>query len=142
MQDAAPAQPEDPAVLLFDGACGFCTAATQWLARRFARPVRTAPWQAEALGRYGLSPRVAAQAAWWIEPDGTAYRGHRAIARALLACRPPWRLLGRVMDTPGSRALAWLGYELVAHMRGSLPGAEPAWPKGRTPLSDRTRASL
>lgn len=135
--DAGRAEPAgSPPVLIFDGACGFCTAATQWLARRFARPVRVTPWQAEPLGRYGLSPRVAAQSAWWIEADGTVYRGHRAMAHALLACRAPWHRLGRVLEAPGVRALAWLGYGIVARIRGWLPGVAPAWPRGRAPARD------
>lgn len=126
-----------PPILVFDGECGFCTASVLWLRRRLKRPVELVPWQkpAEAggLAELGLDREQLRRWAWWLE-DGRRWRGHRAVGRALLACRGAWPALGAVLLAPPP--LSWsaaLGYRLVARLRGHLPGVTPAcrrdhWP--------------
>ncbi|MCB1055501.1 MAG: DUF393 domain-containing protein [Acidobacteria bacterium] len=126
------------ATLVFDGDCGFCTRTVLWLGERWARPVRSVPWQSADLAALGLTEEQTRRAAWWVgAADETPRRrggGHRAVAYALGACRPPWPVLGWILRAPPP--LSWIfaaGYRLVARFRGYLPGATPAcrlpsWP--------------
>ena len=105
-------------VLVYDGDCGFCTGAADFVGgRRFA-------WQelgAEGLARLGLTVAEARDAAWWVDETGR-YRGHLAIGHALSRRSP----LGRVLLVP---PLSWAGtavYPLVARWRHRLPGGTPA----------------
>lgn len=113
-------------LLLFDGACGFCTACVDWLAPRLARRTRILPWQEAGLEELGLARDDAAATVWWIEPDGARFAGAEAVAQALLSCRDPWPRLGRALLLPGIRHLAHPGYAFVARLRGHLPGVQPA----------------
>jgi len=62
------------------------------------------------------------RAAWWID-DRHRDEGARAIARALLAARRPWPVVGVVLLTPPVSVLAALVYRVVARHRHRLPGA-------------------
>jgi predicted DCC family thiol-disulfide oxidoreductase YuxK len=73
-----------------------------------------------------VSEAEAQRKAWWIESDGRRSGGHRAVARALLACRGGWPLLGRLLLLPPVSWLAVPGYALVARYRRHLPGVKPA----------------
>jgi len=116
-------------VLVYDGDCGFCTASARWLERRIGHAGRIAP--AQGLGRTGLSDlgltvEDAAGAAWWIDGDGRAWRGHLAVAQALRACPGPFRCVGELAARP---PLSWLGagvYRVVVRWRHLLPGATDA----------------
>jgi hypothetical protein len=94
---------------------------------RFKEPVATLPWQKADLERLGVSEDEARSAAWWVEPSGRRYGGHRAVARALLACGGIWSVLGRFLFLPApvSWAGSW-GYALVVRYRHFLPGTTPA----------------
>lgn len=122
---ASDAHPEWP-LLVFDGDCGFCTSTAMWVEAR-APDIRVAPWQVLELDALGLSGDDVTRFAWWLDPRaGLRERGHRAIGHALLACRMPWPIVGRLVLTP---PFSWLGipvYRLVARFRGSLPGATAA----------------
>ncbi len=113
-------------VLLFDGNCGFCTRAAQWVKRWDRKDrIRVVPFQQPgAPERYGLTREACEQAAWVITPDGERHRGAAAILTALseaLGC--PWiRTLYRV---PPFRWIADAGYAWVAAHRGLLPGTCP-----------------
>lgn len=120
------ATPRVRPLLVFDGYCGFCTRSVLWLLPRFASPVDTMPAQRLDLAAVGLGKDDVKRFAWWIEADGRRSRGHRAIARALLACRRPWPLAGRLLLLPPVSWLAALGYRLVARYRRFLPGTTPA----------------
>lgn len=108
-------------VIVYDGDCGFCRRTLRWayaVGGRF-EAVPAADVDPAALG---LTDRDLAEAAWWIDADGTPHRGHLAVARALETSRWwPVRLLGRatgsrVLDPVASRAYAW-----VAANRGRFP---------------------
>lgn len=112
-------------LLIYDGDCGFCTAA----ARRFGDlahgSASVQPWQALELGDYGLTEAQANSAVYWVA-DGTAHAGADAVAHSLQALALPWRLVGRVLATP---PFIWIGrliYPVVARNRHRLPGATEA----------------
>jgi predicted DCC family thiol-disulfide oxidoreductase YuxK len=112
-------------MLVFDGDCGFCTRSAHWLAAHTADPLQVVPYQALDLATLSLSEHDVTHYAWWLD-GGRRARGHRAIARALLTCRAPWSLIGRLILLP---PLSWLGapmYRLIARYRGRLPGATTA----------------
>ncbi len=113
-------------VLIFDGACGFCTRAARWVQRwdRQGR-IRLVPFQQPgAPERYGLTREACAQAAWAITPDGARHRGAAAVLVALgeaMGC--PW--IRRLYSLPPARWIADALYEWVAAHRGRLPGVRP-----------------
>jgi predicted DCC family thiol-disulfide oxidoreductase YuxK len=116
-------------LLVFDGDCGFCTSSAAWIARRWQGPGRTVPWQRldrEDLARAGLTTDQVAAAAWWIDERGRAWRGHLAVASALVAAGGMWGALGRLLFVPPIRWLAAVGYRLVTRYRYRLPGGTPA----------------
>jgi predicted DCC family thiol-disulfide oxidoreductase YuxK len=117
-------------VLVYDGDCGFCTTTATWITDRW-KPVGRAeavPWQHlgdTGLTRLGLSSDDVTTAAWWVE-DGRRFRGHLAVAHALMAAGGGWGLVGRALLVPPLRELAGVGYRLVARYRYRLPGGTPA----------------
>jgi predicted DCC family thiol-disulfide oxidoreductase YuxK len=117
-------------VLVYDGDCGFCTTAASWITGRWtpAGRAEALPWQhvGEAgLARLGLTTEDVTQAAWWVE-DGHRFRGHLAVAHALMAAGGGWGRVGRALLVPPLRAVAGVGYRLVARYRYRLPGGTPA----------------
>jgi predicted DCC family thiol-disulfide oxidoreductase YuxK len=120
--------PATPAILVFDGDCGFCTSAARWASRRFGRGERAEAWQllgAPALAGLGLTVEDARSAAWWVDGRGPA-RGHRAIGRALQAGGGWRRLAGTLVLTPPASWGAAVAYRLVVRYRYRLPGGTPA----------------
>lgn len=120
----APAESGTP-VLVYDGACGFCTWCVEWLESHLRRPVFLQAYQRADLPRLGLAPEDAAASVWWIGPEGQRRHGHRAVACALERCGGAWRGLGRLLVAPGLSRLAGLAYGLVSRWRGHLPGRTP-----------------
>ena len=110
--------------VVYDADCGFCTASADWLGRHGR--ATTQPWQTLDLAAAGLTERDVRDAAWFLPPIGRPVRGARAVAAALRECRPPWRLLGHVIDLPPVRPLAAVGYAVVARNRHRLPGSTDA----------------
>lgn len=132
--------PNGEAVLVFDGRCGFCTRAVEWLMTRARVPVRFEPYQATDLAAYGLTHAQASRAAWWVDPDGRRHRGHRAVGRSFEACGGGWRVVGWLCRVPPASWAAALVYRFVAKYRRHLPGATPAckrehWNSRVTPSS-------
>lgn len=128
----ASATSADGPLLVFDGDCGFCTTCAEWLEAHREQPLRIAPYQVLELEDLALDKQDVTRFAWWLD-GGTRARGHRAIGRALLACRRPWPIVGRLILLP---PFSWLGtpvYRLIANMRGRLPGSTAACrrPEGR-----------
>lgn len=113
-------------LLVFDGACGFCTGVARWAERRLPPGARAVPWQRAPLDRLGLSQAEAARVVWWIDPDGTRRPGHLAVAEALRAIGGGWGAVGSAIRVPPIRWLAAGVYRLVARFRGRLPGTTPA----------------
>lgn len=114
-------------VLIFDGECGFCTWAAEWVERRLPSGAGIVPWQlVEDLSAYGLTERDVSTAAYWIDARGRAHRGHRAMTGSLVAIGGGWGLLGRIAWVPPFSWIAAGTYEVVARNRRHLPGTTPA----------------
>lgn len=115
-----------PALLIFDGDCGFCTSSVEWLRRMLPAMPDASPYQWTPLAEYGLSETDAA-AKVWLVIDGRRFGGHRAVA-ALLTHQPcaTLRFLGHLMTVPPVSWVAAIGYRLVARYRFALPGGTPA----------------
>ena len=118
-----------PAILVFDGDCGFCTRSARWVERRWPAGAAAAlPSQRFTDGQLqdlGLTRSDVAEQVWWVE-TGVLLGGARAVARALRTTRGGWRRFGRAMELP---PLAWLGppvYRFVARNRHLLPGSTEA----------------
>jgi len=127
--DVTPAEPRG--ILIFDGDCGFCTGAVDWLIRALPAPPASVPYQWTELSRYGLTESDASERVWLVTATHQ-YGGHLAAA-AVLTHQPVAAL----------RALGWLGrippwswaasatYALVARYRHRLPGGTPACRRSR-----------
>lgn len=87
---------------------------------RIAPGVQVVPWQQADLERLGISPAQAQEAVQWADGEGPVRSGHEAIAAALNAAGPPWRIAGHLLLLPGFSWLAARGYRLVAANRGRL----------------------
>lgn len=113
-------------ILIFDGDCGFCTTTAGWIERRLPEPVRVSPWQILDLEELGLTENDVTTAAYWIDGEGRAHRGHLAIGRSLVAAGGFWRLVGHLLLRPPVSWLARPVYSWVAANRHRLPGATDA----------------
>jgi predicted DCC family thiol-disulfide oxidoreductase YuxK len=113
-------------VFVFDGDCSFCTSSADWIGARLHPSVRVEPWQRLDLRSLGLTERDVETAAFWFDRDGNMYRGHRAIAKALLAGHSPWKWVGALIEIPPISWVARGVYWLVARYRHKLPGGTPA----------------
>jgi predicted DCC family thiol-disulfide oxidoreductase YuxK len=123
-----------PELLIFDGDCAFCTWTARWAERRLPRSVRIEPYQwIPDLSVHGLTEADAARAAYWIDGEGRAHRGWRAVAETFRAIGGSWGVIGTMMRVP---PLSWLSvgvYALVARTRHRLPGSTPACRRPRKP---------
>jgi predicted DCC family thiol-disulfide oxidoreductase YuxK len=113
-------------VLVFDGDCSFCTTSATWIEHRLPDAVRVEPWQRLDLQAFGLTERDVTTAAYWVDERGKTYRGHRSIAKALIAAGRGWKPVGALMLIPPFSWLAALSYFVIAKNRHRLPGGTPA----------------
>jgi len=113
-----------PLTVLYDGACPFCTASAEGLARRLGPArVRVRDFQQPgALDRYPSILRDAAmQRMHVVLPDGRVFAGAEAAARIARTVRLlGW--LGALYYVPGLRQLSDVAYRLVARNRYRLFG--------------------
>src|SRR5687768_8896433 len=100
--------------MIYDGACGFCTASARWLDRGLPATAEVQPWQALDLLARGLTEHDVTTAAWWIDGSGRSHRGSRGIARALAASRGWRKAVGWLLLVPPISWLAVPMYALVA----------------------------
>jgi predicted DCC family thiol-disulfide oxidoreductase YuxK len=118
-------------LVIFDGTCGVCSRAVDWISRR-VDPARLSSLPNQTPGLLeaaGLSRREVDRAVWLLAPDGRRFSGAAAVNRVLGACpRGPWRLLALLYALPGFRQLEDAAYAWIALHRGRLAflGAEPA----------------
>jgi predicted DCC family thiol-disulfide oxidoreductase YuxK len=124
-------------VLLFDGTCGPCTRAANWIRRHdSAGRIHVLPNQAPGvLPAQGLTRTEASRSAWAIEPAGRRLEGAAALNRVLLELGGGWRLLAlpyrlRLVADGEEAAYRWF-----AANRGRF-----AW-LGVTPECDRPGAA-
>lgn len=116
-------------VLIYDGDCGFCTSVAAGISHRWRVPAQARAWQSlgeGGLAELGLTPEAAQQAAWWVDDRGRQFRGHLAVAKALLAARGWRRGAGAAILTPPVSWAAAVGYRLVVRYRHRLPGSTNA----------------
>ena len=133
-------------MLIFDGECGFCTAAALFVERGFRHGERAVPYQSldgATLGALGLSQADVRAAAWWVGRDGRCERGHRAVGRALVAGGRGRAVLGWLCVMPPSSVVAAAVYRVVVRLRGRLPPATAACrrPGSARPALRRSRPS-
>jgi predicted DCC family thiol-disulfide oxidoreductase YuxK len=112
-------------LLVYDGQCGFCTRSVQTLMTGLPRTTTAVavPWQSlpePVLGRLGLSRRDVHRAAWWIDESSRRWRGHEAVAQALIASGGWRRQIGRAMLSPLLGCVAAGVYAVVARYRRYL----------------------
>jgi predicted DCC family thiol-disulfide oxidoreductase YuxK len=120
--------------LVFDGDCGFCTSSAGWLVRGWHDGPTAVAWQQlgpDGLATIGLSVEDAGQAAWWVDDEGQLFRGHRAMAKALLASSGLRRAAGAVINVPPLKWAAAAAYRLVVKYRYRLPGGTAACRTGQ-----------
>jgi predicted DCC family thiol-disulfide oxidoreductase YuxK len=115
-----------PAVLIFDGDCGFCTSTSNFIKAKSSTPIEIHPWQFIDVGEYGLTQAQVAAKVYFVA-KGVAYSGHEAFAQILIAQRNVMmRAIGHTLMAPPISWLARPGYWLVAKFRHKLPGGTPA----------------
>lgn len=108
-------------MLIYDGGCGFCRRSLGW-ARALGGRFEAVPADRVGPAAVGLTAEQLADAAWWVEADGTTYGGHLAIARVLRTSSWwPVRLLGRLVGSPAVDPLARRVYAWVAANRHRFP---------------------
>ena len=114
------------AVLIFDGDCGFCTSASNFIKAKSTASLEIHPWQFIDVSAYGLTPSQVAAKVYFVA-DGIAYSGHEAFAQ-ILKRQKNWLLkfAGEALMAPPLCWLARPGYWLVAKFRHKLPGGTPA----------------
>lgn len=112
-------------LLVFDGDCGFCTSSAR-AGQRWLGLEHVEAWQFLDLDALGLTTEECERAVQWVAADGSVEPAERAVIAALRHAGGVWRLLGHVMNLPGIRHVAAVGYRLVAKYRHRLPGGTPA----------------
>ncbi|MGZ4639740.1 MAG: thiol-disulfide oxidoreductase DCC family protein [Actinomycetes bacterium] len=122
-------------VLLYDGACGFCTRSVEAAIARLDVDADYEPFQTADLTSLGVSRAEAAHSVQWVAPDGRIGHGSDAAARLLVANGGAWSLLGRLLLAPPASWVAEVVYRAVARSRHLLPGVTPALyrPAGERP---------
>jgi predicted DCC family thiol-disulfide oxidoreductase YuxK len=118
-------------LLIYDGRCGVCARAVDWVrARDPGGRVAVLPSQTPGLAeRTGLSRAELDRAAWAIDRAGCYYAGAAAINRAW-AKLGRWRWLARLYALPGARQVEdWFYRWFAAHRGrfarwGATPGCE------------------
>lgn len=114
-------------LLIYDGDCGFCTRTASWLRRRLPQRYRIeASQKLPNLEELGLDRKKVHEAAYWIDPDGTTHRGHRAILRAVTKSRGALGSMAGIMKVWPFDPIAAGVYSLVARHRHLLPGGTDA----------------
>ncbi len=113
-------------LLIFDGDCGFCTSSAALATRLLPASVAVQPWQALDLAALGLTDADTTSAAYFVDPDGSLHRAHRAVGRVLEQAGGVMQPLGWVISRPPIGWLAGLAYRLVARYRYKLPGSTDA----------------
>jgi predicted DCC family thiol-disulfide oxidoreductase YuxK len=113
-------------VLFFDGACGMCTRARNFLVRHDRTGgLQTEPLQGPGVAeRLGVSHDRVLDAMRWLDSSGAVYTGAEAWAAAWsVALRTRLPLV--IYRIPGIRAVQDVVYRWVADHRYRFPGTTP-----------------
>ncbi|MEU8727300.1 DUF393 domain-containing protein [Streptomyces antimycoticus] len=130
-----PSTPQSPAVLAYDGDCGFCQTSVDRIRALTAPTMEAVPWQflpaeATALHLERLDREVL------LLRGGTVLAGGSDALARYVGTSPSraYRTLAAVIRLPGIRACARVVYRWVSRNRHRLPGGTPACavpPRGR-----------
>ena len=113
-------------VLIFDGDCGFCTSAANFVVARSSVPIEAVAWQLTDVTAFGLTESETAARVYFVT-GGQAFGGHLAFAQILWAQRSSLlKAVGWSLTVPPFCWLGSIGYALVARFRHRLPGGTPA----------------
>jgi predicted DCC family thiol-disulfide oxidoreductase YuxK len=107
--------------VIFDGACGVCTALKDWAkGRDIAGDLEFIAYQTGNLESIspGLTPELASQALFFVGRDGRRFRGARAVFETMQRLPGPWGALGTVFSFPPLSFMAEPFYYLFARNRG------------------------
>jgi predicted DCC family thiol-disulfide oxidoreductase YuxK len=115
-----------PPTFVYDGDCAFCSSCADFIGRRVPTPAQVVPWQFADLDALGLTVAQCEEAVQWVGADGTTAAGPDAIARLLRSSGAAWRPIGRLLQVPPARVIAWPVYRWVARNRHRMPGATAA----------------
>ncbi|GFG75870.1 thiol-disulfide oxidoreductase DCC family protein [Mycobacterium botniense] len=112
--------------LFFDGDCGICTRARNFLLRlNRTGNLQTKPLQARGVAeQLGIPPSRLLESARWLDPSGAVYSGAEA-ANAALSAALGIRVPLIVYRFPGVRWIEDAIYHWVATHRDRLPGTTP-----------------
>jgi predicted DCC family thiol-disulfide oxidoreductase YuxK len=113
-------------VFFFDGVCGVCTRARNFLVRHDRTgELRTETFQAPGVAeRIGVPASRMFEMSWWLDDSGEVYGGAEAINAALSAALgTPWPL--RIYRIAGIRTVQEAVYRWVAHHRYRFRGTTP-----------------
>jgi predicted DCC family thiol-disulfide oxidoreductase YuxK len=113
-------------LLIFDGDCGFCTTATNFILKHTSTPLDAQPYQFLDPTTHGLTlDQVKAKV--YLVLEGGNYEGHEAFGKLFQIQKSPLlRGFGKLILIPPFVWLAKPGYALVARYRQKLPGGTPA----------------
>jgi len=112
--------------VIYDGDCGFCTAAARLALRHLRGPVTAVPIAGADLAALRVPEEDARRSLQWVGPDGARLQGHRAVAAWLRTGGRGWRVAGSLMTAPGLDLLSAGAYRVVAANRRRMPGR---WPR-------------
>jgi predicted DCC family thiol-disulfide oxidoreductase YuxK len=113
----------DRNLVLFDGACGVCSAAKDWAHSRDTRgELGFVAYQVADLDRVapGLTLDGASQALHFVRRDGRRFRGARATFETLKRLPGGWGMAGTILSLPPLSLLAEPFYWLFARHRGAV----------------------
>lgn len=116
-------------VFLYDGDCSFCSSCAEFIHKRISTTAEVVPWQHADLVALGVTQEQAEAATLWVVGAGErseVFAGPEGIARLLIDAGSYWKALGRVLDLPPVRWLAWPAYRVLARYRHRMPGGTPA----------------
>jgi predicted DCC family thiol-disulfide oxidoreductase YuxK len=112
--------------LYFDGMCGMCTRARNFLVRLDRTGgLHTEPFQRPGtLDTLGIPAERLHDSSWWLDSSGAVYGGAEGINAALSAALGT-RLPLRIYRLPGIRSVEEAVYRWVAAHRYRFPGTTP-----------------
>ena len=117
-------------IVLFDGHCGICTRATEWIAARDQRGhIRSLPNQTPGLAAFlGLSRAEIDRTVWVIDRHGRRFATAGAVNRILAEVGGGWRVLAGLYRIPVAAWVEERCYHWFARHRGRFArwGSVPA----------------
>ncbi len=112
-------------LVLYDGACRFCTAQARNVRALAGGRVHVRPLQEALRELPWVDPDEAVAALTLVREDGRTAAGARAIVELLRLARPLLGALASLYYLPGLRQLVDRGYDFVAARRYALFGTTP-----------------